>query len=88
MWIYWGCKICCKNSFEDVNRDVLDLVQQVRRAVLSQGETLPQLEQCRGLIKDTTIQYKVLKPFQALLGCNIVYILDTALRYCHCDRVL
>ena len=41
--------------FEDVNRDVLDLVQQVRRAVLSQGETLPQLEQCRGLIKDTTI---------------------------------
>ena len=88
MWIYWGRNICCKNLFEDVNRDVLDLAYQVHRAVLSRGEILPQLEQCRGLMKDTTIQYRELKPFQALLGSNIVYILDTTLRYCHCRRVL
>ena len=72
-----SCRLCwsigdsryCKNLFREVNRDILDFVQQVHGGVLPQDKTLPQLvcRSCERKVKNAAIVEKTIAETQRLL---------------------
>ena len=72
-----SCRLCgsigdsryCKNLFREVNRDILDFVQQIHGDVLPRDKTLPQLvcRSCERKVKNAATVKKTIAETQRLL---------------------